>query len=277
MFQDESVMPDHEREAGPARPRVELPIAGPPVTRPDPALVTRLHDVSSATASAALHQLGIRQTFIQGPVSRLPGSKLVGCAVTLQFMPQREDIMSGVAQEEAEQYSALWAVLETIQPNDVLTIQAWADPYTGCIGEQLASYFQLRGGAGLVIDGYVRDWPHLHRLGLPVWARGSTPNYASQSDFIPWAYNVPIACGRVLVMPGDIVIADDDGAVVVPTGLAESIVSKTMHKEAREAFSRQRLAEGGALRTYYPLREDAEQEFDEWLRNRLTREGERPA
>jgi regulator of RNase E activity RraA len=266
-------MPDHGPDANHSRPLVELPVAGPPVTRPDTALLKRLHAVSSATASASLHQLGIRHTFIEGPVARRPGSKVVGCAITLQFMPQREDIMSGVAQEEAEQYSALWAVLETIQPGDVLTIQAWADPYTGCIGEQLASYFQQRGGAGIVVDGYVRDWPRVQELDLPVWARGATPNYASQSSLIPWAFNTPIACSRVLVIPGDIVIADDDGAVLVPIGLAEPLLEKTADKEAREAFSRQRLADGGDLRTYYPLSEKGRQEFEQWKRTRSAGEG----
>jgi regulator of RNase E activity RraA len=243
---------------------IDLPIAGPAYTRPPADLLERLHPVSSATASAVLHQMGIRQAFIQGPASLTPGSKIVGAALTLQFMPQREDVMSGVAQEEAEQYSALWAVLETVQPNDILTIQAYGDPYTGCIGEILSEYIRLRGGLGIVIDGYVRDWTRVRHLDIPVWARGATPHYASQASLIPWAYHVPLAMSRVLVLPGDILIADDDGAVVIPVRLAGQVIEATRDKEDKETFIRQRLGAGGALRRYYPLSAAAKPEFEAW-------------
>ena len=83
-------------------PEIELPISGPAFQRPDPALIDKLYGVSSATASAMLHKMGLRQTFIHGPLPRKPGSKVVGPAVTLQFMPQREDIASGMGQENTE-------------------------------------------------------------------------------------------------------------------------------------------------------------------------------
>src|SRR6266498_5641212 len=121
---------------------VRLPISGPAFSRPDPDLVQRLQVVSSATASAELHKLGIRQTYIQGPEPRTRGRKIVGSAVTLQFMPQREDVASGISQEGAEKVSALWAVFETVQPGDVLVIQAFGDMYTGCVGEMLSTYFK---------------------------------------------------------------------------------------------------------------------------------------
>jgi regulator of RNase E activity RraA len=249
------------------RPDIKLPVCGMPPARPDPKLLENLKEVSSATASAKLHQLGIRQTFIQGPTSRLPGSRIVGPAITLQFMPQREDIASGQEQEDIEKYSALWAVLEEVQVGDILVVQAYADPYTGCFGEMLLSYFQNRGGQGLVIDGYIRDWPHVKKLNLPIWACGVTPNYVSQSGLFPWGYNVPIACSRVLVLPGDIIIADDDGAVLVPIKVAPLIVEQTLAHEKWETFSRLKLAEGGALAKYYPLNEEGQREYEEWCKN----------
>src|SRR2546423_362205 len=120
---------------------VKLPIHGPAFARPDPELVQKLYGASVATASAELHKLGIRQTYIQGPLPRNPGSKIVGSAVTLQFMPQREDVATGISQEGAEKVSALWAVFETVQPGDILVIQAFGDMYTGCVGEMLSTYF----------------------------------------------------------------------------------------------------------------------------------------
>lgn len=245
-------------------PGVALPVSGPPFARPDAALIEQLQKVSSATASAQLHGMGIRQSYIEGPTARHPGTKVVGSALTLQFMPQREDVLSGVAQEEVEKFSALWAVLEAVQPGDVLTVQAYGDPFTGCFGEMLVTYFRERGGAGLVIDGYLRDWPHVRDLDVPIWSRGNTPNYASQSGLVPWAYNVPIACSRVLVLPGDIIIADDDGAVLIPVKMAPRVIERTLEKEEKETFSRQRLAEGGALRKYYPLTPEGREEFLAW-------------
>lgn len=245
-------------------PGIKLPVRGGDFERADAALIAQLQAVSSATASAMLHRMGIRQTFIEGPRPTQPGSKVVGTVVTLQFMPQREDIASGIQQEYAEKYSALWAVLETIQPGDVLAIQAYGDPYTGCLGEMLVTYFKARGGVGIVVDGCVRDYPRLRKIDLPLWVRGFTPNYASQASLFPWAYNVPIACSRVLLLPGDIVIADDDGAVVVPRQIAPQIVRETLEHEDWESFSRMKMQQGGALDKYYPLNDEGREEYEQW-------------
>ncbi|HEY3229023.1 MAG TPA: ribonuclease activity regulator RraA [Roseiflexaceae bacterium] len=242
----------------------ELPISGPPFTRPDPAIIQRLYAVGSATASAVMHKMGVRQTFIQGPIPRQPGAKVVGPVVTLQFMPQREDVASGLAQEHVEKVSALWSVFETVQPGDVLAVQAFGDAYTGCMGEMLITYFKGRGGIGIVVDGCIRDWPRVQQIGVPVWTRGFTPNYASQAGLFPWAYNVPIACSRVLALPGDIMIADDDGAVLVPAQMAPLVLEHTTEHEEWEVFSRMKLAEGGSLKKYYPLSEDGRREYEEW-------------
>ena len=150
----ESSVNQNESAALP-KPEIVMPLHGPPFQRPAPDLIAQLRQVSTATASAMLHKMGIRQTFIQGPVSRQAGAKVVGPAVTLQFMPQREDFASGQNQENVEQRSALWAVLETIQPGDILAIQGHNDPYTGCLGEMLITYFKERGGSGIV---YVTKW-----------------------------------------------------------------------------------------------------------------------
>lgn len=210
---------------------IQPPISGPDFKRPDKALIDKLYNVGSATASAMLHKMGIRQTYIQGPLPRMHGAKVVGPAVTLQFMPQREDIASGGGQEKTEKRTALWAVFETVQPGDVLVIQAWGDMYTGCMGEMLTSYFKGRGGVGVVVDGCVRDWPNIQPIGVPFWTVGFTPNYASQATLFPWAYNVPVAVSRVLVLPGDIIIADDDGAVMVPAQMAEVVAEHTREHE----------------------------------------------
>ncbi len=245
-------------------PDIRLPIEGAPFVRPDAALIAQLHTVSSATASAEMHKLGIRQTYIAGPLPRTPGAKIVGPVVTLQFMPQREDVASGAGQEKSEKRSALWSVFETVQLGDVLAISAYADPYTGCVGEMLTTYFKGRGGIGMVVDGSIRDWPKIQEIGLPMWTQGFTPNYASQASLFPWAYNVPVAMGRVLVLPGDIMIADDDGAVIVPARVAPLLIAHGGEHEEWEVFSRIRLSEGGALQTYYPLSDEGQREYEAW-------------
>lgn len=245
----------------------ELPVAGPDPAEVDSELIERLSEIGTATVCARLHRQGIRHTFMQGPTSLIPGRRVVGRALTLQFMPQREDVASGQDQEYIERGTALWAVLDKIEPNDVLVVQAYGSVTTGCFGDMLVRYFKRRGGVGLVIDGRIRDFPRVSQLEVPIWATGTTPQYASQAELFPWGYNVPIACGGVLVLPGDLVVADDDGAVVLPRGRAEAVLEAAAEHDAWERFSRERIDAGGALQDYYPLTDQTRIEYDGWRLN----------
>jgi regulator of RNase E activity RraA len=246
----------------------ELPVRGhrPPRVAAD--VVEAFSEISTATATGALFELGVRNVFIRGASARRNGAHVAGTAVTLQFMPRREDVIAQVEQEEAEKRSALWAVLETIEPGDVLVVQAFADPNTGCLGEMLLTALRGHGGRGVVVDGCVRDWPKIAKLDLPIWSVGVTPNFASQALLFPWGYDVPVACGGALVLPGDVIVADDDGAVVVPASLAEEVRRLAEDRDGWEEFSRLRLSEGGELKRYYPLSDEARPEFEEWRRRR---------
>jgi regulator of RNase E activity RraA len=135
---------------------------------------------------------------------------------------------------------------------------------SGVFGEMMLTYFKGRGGAGVVIDGCIRDYPKVKELGLGLWLRGVTPNFHTQTNIVPFAVNVPVACGNMLVMPGDIVIADDDGAVVIPIKLAPDLLRKASEHAEWEDFSRMKLAEGGDLRKYYPLSDEAQGEYEKW-------------
>jgi regulator of RNase E activity RraA len=97
-----------------------------------------------------------------------------------------------------------------------------------------------------------------------MWMRGVTPNHGWQNTIMPFAVNVPIACAGVLVMPGDIIIADNDGAIVVPVQLAPELIKKASEKNEWAEFTRLKLAEGGDLRKYYPLNDDAQAEYKAW-------------
>ncbi|MFB2579707.1 ribonuclease activity regulator RraA [Herbiconiux sp. P15] len=252
------------------RPALDLPVRGSEYDRPGADELERLQQVSSATACAKLHGLGITRSFVEGPRPLTPGQRIVGSALTLQFMPQREDLASGLAQEYVERHTALWAVLETVQPGDVLVIQAYGSSFSGCIGDILARYFKRKGGAGIIVDGRIRDADRIRDLGLPVWSTGTTPHYASQSELFPWAYDVPVAVGGALCLPGDIVVADDDGPVIVPRRMADDVITAAQDHEEWEVFSRERLDQGARLSDYYPLTPDTREEYEAWRSARAT-------
>ena len=148
-------------------PDVALPVRGGDYVRADAESIAGLSRVTAATASAKLHAMGITRSFVEGPRPLTPGQRVVGSALTLQFMPQREDVASGLGQEYVERRTALWAVLETVQEGDVLVVQANGSPFTGCFGDMLVRYFKRRGGAGIVVEcgvgTRIHDRPTLHR------------------------------------------------------------------------------------------------------------------
>jgi regulator of RNase E activity RraA len=237
------------------------------IARPPADLVAGIAAVGSATASAELSRLGVRNAHIVGPVSHSPGKTIAGPALTLQFLPKREDLYD--VDEYADPERQLHRhVLYHTQPGDVVVVDARGSMASGVFGEMMLTYFMGRGGAGVVIDGCVRDFGEVKKLGIGLWLRGTTPNFHTQTDIVPHAVNVPIACGGTVVVPGDIIVADDDGAVVVPIGMAEALLAKASEHAAWEEFSRERLAQGGDMRLYYPLSDEARPEYEEWLRAR---------
>jgi len=233
------------------------------IQRPPKELILGLKGIGSATAAGELSRLGIRNPHILGPVCRTPGKSIVGPALTLQFMPKREDL-HGSGEYAGPERQRHRHVLYHTQPGDVVVVDARGDMSSGVFGEMMLTYFMGRGGVGVVIDGCIRDFPHAKELDLGLWIRGVTPNYHVQTNIFPHAVNVPIACGDVLVMPGDIIVADDDGAVVVPIALAPELLKKASEHHEWEDFTRLRLSQGGDLRKYYPLNEEARAEYEEW-------------
>lgn len=238
-------------------------IQTPDIVRPPKALIEGLARIGSATASGELSRLGIRDPFMRGPLAWSKGKTVVGPALTLQFMPKREDLY-GVDEYADPERQLHRHVLYHTQPGDIVVVDARGDLSSGVFGEMMLTYFKGRGGIGVVIDGCVRDYPHVQQLDLGLWLRGVTPNYHTQTGIMPFAVNVPIACGNVLVMPGDIIVADDDGVVVVPVKLAPELLRKASEHAEWEDFSRLRLSQGGDLRKYYPLSEEARAEYEEW-------------
>jgi len=233
------------------------------IQRPPKEIIEALYHTSAATAAGELSRLGVRSPHLVGLTTHTPGAKIVGPALTLQFMPKREDLHA-VGEYQNPERQLHRQVLYYTQPGDVVVVDARGDLTSGVFGEMMLTFFKGQGGIGAVVDGCIRDYPYAKTLGLGLWLKGVTPNFHVQTNIFPHAVNVPVACGNVLVMPGDIIIADDDGAVVVPLGLAGELAQKASEHSDWEEFTRMRLAQGGHLRKYYPLTDEACAEYEEW-------------
>ena len=234
------------------------------IQRPAKELIKGLSGIGSATAAGELARLGIRDPYIQGPVARTPGKSIVGPALTLQFMPKREDQYAVDEYADPEKQLHRHALYHT-QPGDIIVVDARADMNSGVFGDMMMTFFMGQGGIGAIVDGCIRDFPKIVKdLDIGLWLRGTTPNFHTQTNIVPFAVNVPIACGDTLVMPGDIIVAADAGATVVPVSLAPELVEKAQTHAEWEEFSRIKLSQGGHLRKYYPLSEEGRAEYEAW-------------
>ena len=195
----------------------------PDIQRPSRELIEGLRHIGSATATGELSRLGIRDPQIRGPVAWTPGKTVVGPALTLQMMPKREDLYGEDEYTDPERQLHRHVLYHT-QPGDVVVVDARGDMGSGIFGEMMLTYFKGRGGAGVIIDGCIRDYPKAKDLGLGLWLRGVTPNYHTQTNLFPFAVNVPVACGDTLVMPGDII------ATGTPAGVGQGENPKSFLK-----------------------------------------------
>ena len=248
------------------------------IVRPPREVVEALGRIGVDTVTSTMEGLGVRRTFMEGPVARVPGSKIAGPALTLRFLPMREDLMKGYqvpgedqatsvveGEEEGEKRTALWEVFDYVQEGDVIVVDGRGDLATGCFGEMLMTYFKARGGAGVVIDAAIRDSaPIFNDLKVPVWSVGVTTGGAGHLNMFPADVNLPIACGKVQVHPGDVIMADDGGAIAVPPRLIPKILDIGGSRDEKEVFVRMKLQQGGALSRYYPFDEVGQREYEEW-------------
>ena len=238
----------------------------PPFERIGAQTLAALRDIGAATVAGALAREGIRNPHLVGLTSFTRGKSVAGQAVTLQFMPKREDVHWGDEYAASPERELHRAAITAAAPGDIVVVDARGSLSSGVFGEMMLTSFKARGGEAVVIDGCIRDYPQAQKLGLGLWLKGVTPNFHTQTDIFPHAVNAPIACAGVFVMPGDVIVADDDGAVAVPLAMADGIAKKAAEKAEWEVFSRLKLEEGGALDKYYPLNTDANREYQAWLK-----------
>jgi 2-keto-4-pentenoate hydratase/2-oxohepta-3-ene-1,7-dioic acid hydratase in catechol pathway/regulator of RNase E activity RraA len=237
-----------------------------PVTLSEPALAA-LRRVSTATLTVQLAKRGIGNTFLAGLRPARPDLRMVGYAHTLRYVAMREDVRDARRQSEDAQKVAV----ETVGPGDVLTIEARGERGAGTIGDILAARVAARGGAGIVTDGGVRDSPGIGELELPSYFLA--PNAASLwVEHVPIDVDVPITCAGTLVMPGDVLVGDAEGVVVLPAALAEEAALDSLEQEQREAWALERVRAGESIRGVYPLSDERRAEYERW---RATQERER--
>ena len=212
-------------------------------------LVARLKTVSTATITTVLLKRGIRRTWMQGPRPlKKDLGRIAGPAFTLRFVPAREDLATP---ESWASPRSTRAAIEAMPAGVIAVVDALGAASAGIFGDILVARMRKRGVAGLVTDGVVRDVAGVLDTGLPVWSAGvAAPASVNSLTFVGW--QEPIGCGGVAIFPGDMIVADGDGAVVIPSALAEAVAAEGVDQEQFETWVLREVEAGAQLPGLYP-------------------------
>lgn len=223
-----------------------------------------LAQVSTASAFQLLNDLGWRNTHMQGlrPIEPLGlGRRLVGRARTCRYLMRREPQQPAAPGGSRRAPSPVIALIESIEPGDVFCVDALGVPTAGIIGDILAARLKARGAVAALVDGAVRDTPYIKQVGLPVFTAAIHPA-ASMRDVVPIDYDRPVNLGGAQVIPGDVILADDEGALAMPLELAEYVAEQGRAKELLEEWIRGKIEAGGAVPDYYPPSPEKAREYE---------------
>jgi regulator of RNase E activity RraA len=226
----------------------------------NPETRVRLSAVATATLAGALQKRGIRSTFLSGLGPIKPGQRMIGRAHTLRFVPVREDLIETYAPRLNMQRAAI----ESLQPGEVLVIDARNETDAGTIGDIFAMRAIQLGAAGVVTDGAVRDTPALRHMDLPIYHRASH-GATYRRLHMPVDQQVPIACAGVTVVPGDVIVGDEEGVVVIPAALVDEIAFEAAHQELEETWGMERVAAGDSTDGAFPITPARRPEFEAWV------------
>ncbi|MFI1337754.1 ribonuclease activity regulator RraA [Streptomyces sp. NPDC020845] len=229
----------------------------------DGAVFDQLGQVSTATLATQLYKRGIRQPFLVG-LSPVGGGfdGFVGEAFTMRFIPSREDT-DPVGDPYRTGNVLQWEAVESLGPRQVMVVDSRNDTSAASAGDMLVTRAMKRGAAGFVTDGAFRDGAAIAELGFPAYARATTAT-TRPAAFHVADLNVPIACAGVAVYPGDVLVGDRDGVIVVPRSLAAEIAEPSVEQERLEGWLQQRVRDGQPLWGTYPPSPETLKEYEEW-------------
>jgi regulator of RNase E activity RraA len=255
----------------PALPHVTQPASEKPEENVDPVTAETmklLGKASTATIQSQLFKQGLRNTFLFGVRPLNPNAAtFVGEAFTLRYIPAREDLDVTSAFDDPEHPQR--AAIEAVGPGQVLVMDCRQDPRAASGGQILMSRLKVRGAAAMVTDASVRDSPSIAEFDFPVFSAGVS---ASVNLILHHAVDmqVPIGCAGVPVYPGDIIVGDAEGVVVVPRHLAGVIAGPAVEQEELESYLHERIAGGAPLRGTYPPDEETLEAFRVWHQSNQT-------
>lgn len=222
-----------------------------------------LASVAVATLSAQLRKRGHDSVSIDGVRPLRPGTRLVGTARTLRFVPYRADLFAA----RGGGFNPQKRAFDEVGPGEVIVIEARGDATAGTLGDILALRASVRGAAGIVTDGGVRDAAAVAAVGLPVYCAGTHPAVLGRRH-VPWEVGTTIACGGATVQPGDVIVADDDGALVIPPGLVADVLADAVEQEVEETFIAEMVRDGAPVRGLYPPDSEWRQRLQAWREKR---------
>ncbi|MBF9036896.1 ribonuclease activity regulator RraA [Rhodobacterales bacterium HKCCE2091] len=227
----------------------------------DAAAIETLKGVTTATLTTILLKKGLRNVWMRGAMPLRPGQeRVVGPAFTFRFVPAREDLATPASWGSP---ISTRAAIEAMPEGAFAVIDAMGIDDAGVFGDILCARMVKRGAAGLVTDGVVRDLEGVLGTGLPVWCRGAAaPPSVAGLTFVGWEETV--GCGGVCVIPGDTIVADRDGAVVIPAALLAEVLAEAPEQERMEGWIVGEVERGEKLPGLYPMNAETKARYDAW-------------
>ncbi|WP_369699665.1 fumarylacetoacetate hydrolase family protein [Nesterenkonia sp. Act20] len=229
---------------------------------PDSALSEQLRakllEAPVAGLSQEMRKRGFNNVTIDGVRPTRSGTKLIGTARTLRFVPNREDLFAS----HGGGFNAQKQVFDSVDAGEVIVIEARGERGSGTLGDILALRALQRGAAGVVTDGGVRDYSTVADIALPVFSQGAHPAVLGHKH-VPWDADLTIACGGATVQPGDIIVGDDDGVIVLPPGIAEDVADAALTKEIEDAWIADQVKAGHPVDGLFPMNSTWRARYDE--------------
>ncbi|MEH0109203.1 fumarylacetoacetate hydrolase family protein [Tersicoccus sp. MR15.9] len=249
--------PVHTAPETPTPAKPETPETTASVLPPD--LRRKLEAVATATLSSQLRKRGLNNVSIDGLHCTRDGAKVVGLARTLRYVPNREDLFA----EHGGGYNAQKRIVDDLHAGDVLVMEARGEKGAGTLGDILALRAQVAGAAAIITDGGVRDAAVVAELAMPTFYATAHPAVLGRKH-VPWDTDVAVACGGTTVVPGDIIVADADGILVIPPALAEELVEESLAQEHEEEFIYAQVEAGHPVDGLFPLNAAWRGKYDAW-------------